>query len=163
RERQLVCRRREVLEVDLLRLVVEDRALHGAVEELVGVAAEELVERVVARDVHGEAGLAAPGPAPHLPKRSDRARERDAERGVAPSRSTSRNSTPASSSASSSGFAIVALARMKRGSVPYARARRRSRRRTFATCEPNTPRYTCASSTTIQARFASTSPHWRWC
>src|SRR3954469_1900500 len=83
------------------------------------------------------------------------------ERG-APSRSTSRNSTPASSSASSSGFAIVALVRMKRGSVPYARASRRRRRSTFATCEPNTPRYTCASSTTIQARFASTSPHWRW-
>ena len=46
------------------------------------MAAEELVERVVAGDVHGEAGLAAPGAAPHLPQARDRARERDADRRV---------------------------------------------------------------------------------
>ena len=42
--------------------------------------------------------------------------------------------------ASSSGLAIVALASTKRGSAPYARASRRRRRSTLATCEPNTPR-----------------------
>ena len=49
---------------------------------------------------------------------------------------------PVSRSARSTGFAIVALVSMKRGSVPYAPASRRSLRSTFATCEPNTPRYT---------------------
>ena len=44
-------RAEEMLEVDLLVLVVEDRRLDRTVEELVGVAAEELVERVVAGDV----------------------------------------------------------------------------------------------------------------
>ena len=52
RQRQLVGRRLEVGEVDLLGLVVEDRPLDRAAEELVGVAAEELVERVLAGDVH---------------------------------------------------------------------------------------------------------------
>ena len=80
-----------------------------------------------------------------------------------PSRSTSAmSSRPVSRSASSTGFAIVALASRMRGSVPYAAAMRRSRRRTFATCEPNTPRYTCASSTTTTARFANTSAHAWW-
>ena len=64
-----------------------------------------------------------------------------------------------SRSASSIGLAIVALASRKRGSVPWIAATRRSRRSTLATCEPNTPRYTCASSTTTNARFASSSPH----
>ena len=41
--------------MDLLGLVVEDRPLHRPLEELGRVAAEELVERVLARDVHGEA------------------------------------------------------------------------------------------------------------
>ena len=58
----------------------------------------------------------------------------------APSDSTSANSVPISRSASSTGLAIVAEARMKRGSAPYSRATRRKRRMTFATCEPNTPR-----------------------
>jgi hypothetical protein len=35
-------------------LVVEDRRLDGTVEEVFGVAAEELVERVLAGDVHRE-------------------------------------------------------------------------------------------------------------
>jgi hypothetical protein len=38
---------------DLLALVVEDRRLDGPTDELVGVAAEELVERVGAGDVDG--------------------------------------------------------------------------------------------------------------
>src|SRR5436305_1101837 len=66
RQRQLVRRRHQVRQVDALGLVVEDRGLHGALEELVGVAAEELVESVVARDVHRQAGAAPPGAAPHL-------------------------------------------------------------------------------------------------
>ena len=56
RQRQLVCRRGEMRQVDLLGLVVEDRPLHRSLEELVGVPAEELVERVLARDEDGEAG-----------------------------------------------------------------------------------------------------------
>ena len=68
--------------MDLLVLVVEDRGLDRAVEELVGVAAEELVERVLARDVDGEPAAAAPGAAPHLAQRGDGAGERHADRRV---------------------------------------------------------------------------------
>ena len=50
--------------MDLLVLVVEDRRLDRAVEELVGVAAEELVERVLAGDVDREP---APAPARRAP------------------------------------------------------------------------------------------------
>ena len=81
-ERALVRGAEHVRGVDLLVLVVEDRRLDGPVEELVGVAAEELVERVLAGDVDREPAAAAPGAAPHLPQRGDRARERDADRGV---------------------------------------------------------------------------------
>ena len=62
---------------DLGVLVVEDRRLDGALEEIVGVAAEELVERVLARDVHGQAAPAPSGAAPHLPQRGDGPGERD--------------------------------------------------------------------------------------
>ena len=68
--------------MDLLVLVVEDRVLDGAVEELVGVAAEELVERVLARDVDGEPAAAAAGAAPLLSQRCHRPRERHADGGV---------------------------------------------------------------------------------
>src|ERR1044072_353723 len=44
RQRSLVRRAQQVREVDLLVLVLEDRGLDGTVEELVGMAAEELVE-----------------------------------------------------------------------------------------------------------------------
>ena len=71
-ERALVRRAQQVLGVDLLVLVVEDRVLDRAVEELVGVAAEELVERVLARDVDGEPAAAAAGAAPLLSQRSRR-------------------------------------------------------------------------------------------
>ncbi len=58
-----------------------------------------------------------------------------------PSRSIrATSSSPVRRSASSSGLAIVAEVNRKRGSVPYAAAIRRSRRRTLATWEPNTPR-----------------------
>ncbi len=68
--------------MDLLVLVVEDRRLDGAVEELVGVAAEELVERVLAGDVDGEPAPAPARAAPHLPQRGHGARERHDDRGV---------------------------------------------------------------------------------
>ena len=50
----------------LSEAVVEDRRLHRALEELLGMAAEELVERVVARDVDGEPAPLAPAGAPPL-------------------------------------------------------------------------------------------------
>ena len=81
-ERPLVRGAEHVRGVDLLVLVVEDRGLDRAVEELVGVAAEELVERVLAGDVDGKAAPAAAGAAPHLAQRGDGAGERDADRGV---------------------------------------------------------------------------------
>ena len=46
------------------------------------MAAEELVERVFAGDVDGEAASAAAGPSPHLAQARDGSRERDADRGV---------------------------------------------------------------------------------
>ena len=82
RERALVGGAEQVLAVDQRALVVEDRRLHRALEEVVGVAAEELVERVLAGDVHGQAAPAAAGPAPHLAQRGDRAGERHDDRGV---------------------------------------------------------------------------------
>ena len=81
-ERALVRGAQHVPGVDLLVLVVEDRGLDRAVEELVRVAAEELVQRVLARDVDGEAAAAAAGAAPHLPQARDGAGERDADRRV---------------------------------------------------------------------------------
>ena len=81
-ERALVRRAEDVGGVDLLVLVVEDRVLDRAVEELVGVAAEELVERVLARDVDRQAAPAPAGAAPLLAQARDGARERDADRRV---------------------------------------------------------------------------------
>ena len=66
----------QVSEVDRLVLVVHDRRLDGPVEELLGMAAEELVERVLAGDVDGEAAAAAARATPHLAQRRDRAGER---------------------------------------------------------------------------------------
>ena len=86
RQRALVRGAEQVLAVDQRALVVEDRGLDGALQELVGVAAEELVERVLAGDVHGQPAprrsIGAPGAAPHLAQRGDRAGERDDDRGV---------------------------------------------------------------------------------
>ena len=61
---------------------VDDRRLDRAAQELVGVAGEELVERVLAGDVDGQAAAAAAGAAPHLAQAGDRAGEGDADRGV---------------------------------------------------------------------------------
>ena len=69
-ERRLVRRRDEMAHVDRLRAVVEDRRLHGTAEELVRVAAEELVQRVVARDVERRARARSRRPArPHCWRR----------------------------------------------------------------------------------------------
>ena len=81
-QRRLVRGAQQVRGVELLVLVVEDRGLDRALEELVGVAAEELVERVLAGDVDRQPAPAPPGAAPHLAQRGDRPRERHADRRV---------------------------------------------------------------------------------
>ncbi len=82
-ERRLVCGRDEMAHVDALGAVIEDRGFDRTAEELLRVTTEELVERVIARDVEGEAvSLAATGPAPLLAQARDRAREGDRDRGV---------------------------------------------------------------------------------
>ncbi len=82
RERALVRGAAEMRRVDQRALVVEDRRLDGAVEELVGVATEELIERVLAGDVHRQAAPPAPRASPHLAKRRDGAREGHDDRRV---------------------------------------------------------------------------------
>src|SRR5205807_8433069 len=79
-QRQLVSSGGEVRQMNALRLVVEDRALDGAVEELVRMAAEELIERVVARDIQSEAGPAPTRAPPHLAQARDGTWEGDADR-----------------------------------------------------------------------------------
>ena len=64
---------------DLRGVVVEDGRLDRAVQEFVGVAAEVLVECVLAGDVDGQARTGAAGPAPHLPEAGDSAREGHAD------------------------------------------------------------------------------------
>ncbi len=54
----------------------------GRLEELLRVAREELVERVLAGDVDGQAAAAAAGASPHLAQAGDGAGEGDADRGV---------------------------------------------------------------------------------
>ena len=82
RQGRLVRRAQQVRAVDQRRLVVEDRRLDGPVEELVGVPAEELVQRVLARHVHREAAPAPARAPPHLAQRRDGAGEGDDERAV---------------------------------------------------------------------------------
>ena len=62
--------------------VVEDRRLHAPAEQRVGLAHEVLVERVLARDQHGEPVAAATGATPLLAQRRDRAGEADGDRAV---------------------------------------------------------------------------------
>ena len=62
--------------------VVEDRRLDPPAEQLVGLAHEVLVERVLGRDEHGEAVAAPAGAAPLLAQRGDRAREADRDHRV---------------------------------------------------------------------------------
>ena len=81
-ERGLVSGGDQVRGLDPLVGVVEDRRLDRAGEELVRVAAEELVERVLAGDVDRDPVAPASGAAPHLLQAGDRAREGDADRRV---------------------------------------------------------------------------------
>ena len=81
-QRQLVGGRDQVPGGDLLAFVVEDRRLDRPPDELLRVAAEELVERVAAGDVDREAAPLPPRPPPHLPQAGDRAGEGDADRRV---------------------------------------------------------------------------------
>src|SRR5271168_2338393 len=60
-QRPLVRGAQKMAAEDQRALVVEDRRLDGALQEVVGVTAEELVERVLARDVHRETPSATPG------------------------------------------------------------------------------------------------------
>ena len=60
--------------------VVEDRGLDAPPEQLVGLAHEELVEAVLARDQHREPAAAAAGASPLLAQRRDRAGEADRDR-----------------------------------------------------------------------------------
>src|SRR3954470_24735678 len=62
--------------------VVEDRRLHAAAEQLLRLPHEELVERVLCCDEHGEAVSAAAGATPLLAQRRDRAGEADRDHGV---------------------------------------------------------------------------------
>ena len=68
--------------MDLFIFVFENRRFDRPIKKLVGMAAEELVERVVAGDVTREAAAAAPCPPPHLAQRGDRAGEGYGERSV---------------------------------------------------------------------------------
>ena len=67
--------------------------------------------------------------------------------------------SPVSRSASSAGFPMVAEDRTKRGRPPYRATSRRNLRRTIDTCDPNTPRATCASSTTTRDSRRKKSAH----
>src|SRR5689334_15123316 len=72
----------EMLGVDLRAARIEDRRLDRSLQELIGVTAEELVERVLAGDVHRESLRPPAGTSPHLLQARDRSRKRDADRRV---------------------------------------------------------------------------------
>src|SRR5215207_4081858 len=80
----------------------------------------------------------------------------------APSLSTRVKGRPVRLSASSCGLAIVALVSTKRGSPPCNSATRLSRLSTAATCDPKTPRKTCASSTATISRLRRKSAQASW-
>ena len=82
RDRRLVRRAQHVAGVDLGVERVEDRRLDRAREEVLRMAAEELVKRVLAGDVDRQPAAATSGPAPHLLEARDRSGERHADRGV---------------------------------------------------------------------------------
>ena len=81
-ERRLERGREHVRVEDPRIRVVEDRGLDPAREQRIRLAREELVERVLARDQHGEPAPAAAGATPLLAQRRDRAREADRDRAV---------------------------------------------------------------------------------
>ena len=75
-------RAQHVAGVDLGVERVEDRRLDRAGEEVLRMAAEELVKRVLAGDVDRQPATATSGPAPHLLEARDRSGERHAHRRV---------------------------------------------------------------------------------
>ena len=81
-ERDLVGGGEHVGELDAVVLVIEDRRLHRPFQELVGMAAEELVEGVLAGDVERQPLGAPAGATPHLAQARDGAREGHADRRV---------------------------------------------------------------------------------
>ena len=62
--------------------MVDDRGFDPAREQRFRLSREELVERVLARDEHGQPAPAASGSPPLLPQGRDRARESDRDRAV---------------------------------------------------------------------------------
>ncbi len=58
-------------------MCVDDRGLHPPPEQRIGLAHEELVEGILARDEHCRAPPPAPGPAPPLPEARDGPGESD--------------------------------------------------------------------------------------
>ena len=60
--------------------MIEDRRLHRAIEELGGMTTEELVQSILAGEIHSESLTSATRPAPHLPQARHRAGEGHAER-----------------------------------------------------------------------------------
>ena len=81
-ERRLERGREHVRVEDARVRVVEDRGLDAAREQRLGLAREELVERVLARDEHREPAPAPPGAPPLLAERRDGSREADRDRAV---------------------------------------------------------------------------------
>ena len=81
----------------------------------------------------------------------------------APSLSITRSGTPVRRSPNSPGFAMVADVQMNWGSTPRSRHNRRRRRSTSATWLPNTPRYTCMSSSTTYRSARRNGVHRKCC
>ena len=81
-QRRLVGGRAHVAGEHARARVIEDRRLDAPAEELVRLAHEELVERVLGRDEHREPVAAAPGAAPLLAQRGDRAGKADGDHRV---------------------------------------------------------------------------------
>ena len=81
-DRPLVGRRVHVRIEDPRVRMIEPRGLDPALEQGLGLAHEELVERVLARDQHREPVAAAPGPAPLLAQRGDGAGKAHRDRAV---------------------------------------------------------------------------------
>ena len=81
-DRRLVGRRADVAGEDARVRVVEDRRLDAPAEQLLRLAHEVLVERVLGRDEHREPVAAPAGAAPLLAQRRDRAREADRDHRV---------------------------------------------------------------------------------
>ena len=78
------------------------------------------------------------------------------------SSTTSTFSTPSRRAPASAAFVDVALDSRKTGSAPCIRQSLRSRRMTWATWAPKTPRYRCASSMTTYLRLPSREAHREW-